>query len=95
MADRRIDALMLCSGTSLVYFTNIRWSGAERLFTCVVPAKGTPFVVCPAFEEDRAREQLANLLRIAPPADPAVRELRQRIMAGRFLTASRPSRTSA
>lgn len=27
----------------------------------------------------RAREQLANLLRIAPPADPAVRELRQRI----------------
>lgn len=59
MADQKIDALMLCSGTSLVYFTNIRWSGGERLFTCVVPAKSEPFFVCPAFEEDRAREQIA------------------------------------
>lgn len=60
MVAQKIDALMLCSGTSMVYFTNIRWSGGERLFTCVLPAKGTPFVVCPAFEEDRAREQLAR-----------------------------------
>ena len=59
MADRGIDALMLCSGTSLVYFTNISWSGGERLFTIVIPRTGEPFVVCPAFEEDRAREQLA------------------------------------
>jgi Xaa-Pro dipeptidase len=59
MAGEGIDALMLCSGTSLVYFTNIRWSGGERLFTCIVPAKGEPFFVCPAFEEDRAREQIA------------------------------------
>ena len=59
MAAENIDALMLCSGTSLVYFTNIRWSGGERLFTCVVPARGEPFFVCPAFEEDRAREQIA------------------------------------
>lgn len=59
MAEHKIDAMVLCSGTSLVYFTNIRWSGAERLFACVVPVKGDPFVVCPAFEEDRAREQLA------------------------------------
>ncbi len=59
MVDQKIDALMLCSGTSLVYFTNIRWSGGERLFTCVVPARGEPFFVCPAFEEDRAREQIA------------------------------------
>ena len=59
MAAEKMDALMLCSGTSLVYFTNIRWSGGERLFTCVIPAKGEPFFVCPAFEEDRAREQIA------------------------------------
>ena len=50
---------MLCSGTSLVYFTNIDWGGGERLFTVVIPAKGEPFFVCPAFEEDRAREQIA------------------------------------
>ena len=50
---------MLRRGTSLVYFTNIRWGGGERLFACVIPAKGEPFFVCPAFEEDRAREQIA------------------------------------
>jgi Xaa-Pro dipeptidase len=59
MATEKIDALMLCSGTSLVYFTGMRWSGAERLFAFVLPQKGEPFVVCPAFEEDRAREQIA------------------------------------
>ena len=59
MSEHKIDAIALCSGTSLVYFTNIRWSGAERLFTCVIPAKGEPVFVCPAFEEDRAREQIA------------------------------------
>jgi Xaa-Pro dipeptidase len=59
MAQEKIDALMLCSGMSLIYFTNIRWSGGERLFTCVIPATGEPFFVCPAFEEDRAREQIA------------------------------------
>ena len=59
MADQKMDALVLCSGTSLVYFTNIRWSGGERLFACVVPVKGEPFFVCPAFEEERAREQIA------------------------------------
>jgi Xaa-Pro dipeptidase len=58
MAEHKIDALMLTQGTSLVYFTNIRWGGGERLTACVIPAKGTPFFVCPAFEEDRAREQI-------------------------------------
>jgi Xaa-Pro dipeptidase len=59
MAEQKIDALMLCQGTSLVYFTNIRWGGGERLFSAIIPAKGEPFFVCPAFEEDRAREQIA------------------------------------
>src|SRR5204863_8033656 len=58
MAEQRMDALMLTQGTSLVYFTNIRWGGGERLTACVIPAKGKPFLVCPAFEEDRAREQI-------------------------------------
>jgi len=59
MAAEKIDALILSGGTSLVYFTNIRWGGGERLFACVIPANGEPFLVCPAFEEDRAREQVA------------------------------------
>jgi Xaa-Pro dipeptidase len=58
MAEHKIDAMMLTQGTSLVYFTNIRWGGGERLTACIVPAKGDPFFVCPAFEEDRAREQI-------------------------------------
>jgi Xaa-Pro aminopeptidase len=65
MAAEKIDALVLSSGTSLVYFTNIRWGGGERLFACVIPAKGQPFFVSPAFEEDRAREQIA----LGPLAD--------------------------
>lgn len=59
MADTGLDALYLNSGTSMVYFTGIRWGGGERLFTVVVPVRGAAFAVCPAFEEDRAREQLA------------------------------------
>jgi Xaa-Pro dipeptidase len=59
MVENRMGALILSGGTSLVYFTNIRWGGGERLFACVIPVKGEPFFVCPAFEEDRAREQIA------------------------------------
>jgi Xaa-Pro dipeptidase len=60
MSDRRMDALLLMEGTSLNYFTGIDWWGGERLFVMVLPAKGAPFYVCPAFEEGRAREQIAS-----------------------------------
>jgi Xaa-Pro dipeptidase len=59
MAQHKIDAIMLTQGSSLVYFTNIHWGGGERLTACLIPARGEPFFVCPAFEEDRAREQIA------------------------------------
>ncbi len=58
MVDRGMDALMLTGGTSLVYFTGIRWGLSERLFSVVIPVRGQAFLVSPAFEEDRAREQL-------------------------------------
>jgi len=60
MAEQKTGALVLTGGASLQYFTNIRWSGGERLFACVVPVKGEPFFVCPAFEGDRALEQIAR-----------------------------------
>jgi len=60
MAENKIDALMITGGTSLVYFTNIHWWMSERLFAVILPVKGNPFYVCPAFEEDRAREQIAS-----------------------------------
>jgi len=59
MADNSLDAILLAGGTSLTYFTGIHWGASERLFAIVLPAKGDAFCVCPAFEEDRAREQLA------------------------------------
>ena len=69
-SGKKIDAIMLCQGTSLVYFTNINWSGGERLFACVIPAKGEPFFVCPAFEEDRAiAESLSSNDQVAELAD--------------------------
>ena len=60
MAENKIDAIMVMGGTSLVYFTNIHWWMSERLFAVILPVKGNPFYVCPAFEEDRAREQIAG-----------------------------------
>jgi len=59
IANTKLDALLLTGGASLGYFTSVRWWTSERFFGVVVPAKGEAFVVCPAFEEDRAREQLA------------------------------------
>ena len=60
MRDNAIDAIVLMAGTSLQYFAGIRWWGGERMFALVLPAKGNAFYVCPAFEEGRAREQIAN-----------------------------------
>lgn len=57
MADAKIDALFLTGGTSLDYFTGIRWGLSERLLAVVVPRRGTPFLVTPKFEEERALEQ--------------------------------------
>lgn len=60
MNENALDAIVLMEGTSLKYFTGIRWWGGERMFALVLPAKGEAFYVCPAFEEGRAREQIAN-----------------------------------
>ncbi len=54
----RFDAMLLAPGTSLYYFTGIRWVVSERLLALVLPRAGEPFLVCPEFEEGRLREQL-------------------------------------
>jgi len=60
MTENGMQAIVMMEGTSLRYFTGMRWWGGERMFAFVLPAKGAAFYVCPAFEEDRAREQIAN-----------------------------------
>src|SRR5437016_1146437 len=62
MQANQIDALLLMEGTSLEYFAGVQWWGGERLFALVLPAKGRALCICPAFEEGRAREQLAASL---------------------------------
>ncbi len=60
MTDQKFGAIILSGGTSALYFANLPMGGGERLWALVIPAKGKPFLVCPAFENDRAHELLAN-----------------------------------
>jgi len=60
MQENKLDAILMMEGTSLTYFTGMRWWGGERMFAMILPAKGEPIYVCPAFEEGRAREQIAK-----------------------------------
>lgn len=59
MRANGMDAMVLMGGTSMVYYTNISWWLSERMTAVVIPVKGGAFVVTPAFEEERTREQLA------------------------------------
>ena len=56
--DPKYDALFVAPGTSLYYFTGIRWGMSERLLALVLPRAGEPIIVAPAFEEGRMREKL-------------------------------------
>ena len=56
MTEQGIGAILLEPGTSMRYFTGVGWSLSERTFALVLPARGDPGWVCPAFEEARARE---------------------------------------
>jgi Xaa-Pro dipeptidase len=58
MHQSHIDAIVIATGTSLTYFTGLRWGQSERFFCWVLPAKGDPFIVCPVFEEGRVRERM-------------------------------------
>src|SRR5438105_7928743 len=60
MRENKLDAIAMIGGSSLEYFSNVRWGNSERLFIMVLPAHGEPFFVAPAFEKDRALEQIAK-----------------------------------
>ena len=68
MTANNIDALLLTGGTSMEYFTGIRWGLSERLLAAVIPVKGSAFLVTPKFEEARAMEQ-AHLGPLGKEAD--------------------------
>ena len=56
MAEQKIGAIYLEPGSSMSYFTGMRWGTSERMFALVIPARGDIAWVCPKFEEERARE---------------------------------------
>ena len=56
MAEQGLGAILIEPGTSMVYYTGVGWWPSERTFALVIPARGSPGWVCPAFEEARARE---------------------------------------
>ena len=58
MQAQKVAAICIAGGTSLSYFSGIRWGNSERLLAMILTAKGDPFFVVPAFEEGRAREQI-------------------------------------
>lgn len=59
MGENKLGAIAVAGGTSLQYFAGVRWGTSERMFIMVLPAKGNPFFVVPAFEKDRAMEQIS------------------------------------
>ena len=58
MGERKIAALLIEPGSSLDYFTGIRWHRSERITLAIIPAHGEVLVVTPAFEEPSVRETL-------------------------------------
>jgi len=56
--QNNIDAVVMEGGTSMRYFADMRWGNSERTFALVIPARGELAWVCPAFEEQRARESI-------------------------------------
>ncbi|KTE07104.1 M24 family metallopeptidase [Sphingopyxis sp. H115] len=58
MAANDIGALLIEPGSSLIYFTGVRWSRSERLTAAVLTREGELAVVTPFFEEPSVRESL-------------------------------------
>lgn len=56
MADNKIAALYLDAGTSMEYFTGIRWGQSERMLAAIIPASGDVKYVSPGFEAERVKE---------------------------------------
>lgn len=53
-----IGAVLIEPGSSLLYFTGVRWGRSERLTAAVIPVEGDPMIVTPFFEEPSVRESL-------------------------------------
>lgn len=89
MAEHGIGAVVIEPGSSLIYFTGVRWWRSERLTCAVLPAEGEPCIVTPFFEEPSVRESLGVPADVrvwqedASPFAAVAGFLRDRKLAGR------------
>lgn len=71
MRQKKVGALLVEPGSTLEYFTGIRWWRSERTTAAIIPATGQVLVVTPAFEEPSVREtlQVGGEIRVWNEAD--------------------------
>jgi|CXWL01.1.fsa_nt_gi Xaa-Pro dipeptidase len=60
LTARGLGALVVEATSSLGYFTGVEWGQSERVFAVVIPRRGDPVFVVPAFEAGRAGERIAS-----------------------------------
>lgn len=53
------DGLLLNVGATLRYFAGVPWGPSERLVAMLLPARGRPVLLCPAFELGTLEADLA------------------------------------
>ena len=58
MQHQSIAAVLVEAGSSLEYFTGVRWWRSERTTAALIPATGRVLIVTPYFEEPSIRETL-------------------------------------
>jgi Xaa-Pro dipeptidase len=58
MQQNKIAALLVDTGSTLDYFTGVRWHLSERVTAAVIPASGKAVIVTPFFEQPTIHEML-------------------------------------
>src|SRR5437773_10097343 len=56
LRENGMAAMFLEPGSSMFYYTGVRWGLSERPFGVLIPATGDLAYITPAFEEERGRE---------------------------------------
>jgi len=59
MRANGLSAVLVEPGSSMIYFTGVRWGRSERPTLAVLPVEGDALIVTPFFEEPSVRETLA------------------------------------
>src|SRR6185436_8116803 len=58
MKQLGFSAMLIEPGANMTYFAGIDWGRSGRLFAFLLPESGRPVVISPAFEQQRAEDQV-------------------------------------